>query len=560
MPTVPRAQRTVETAPLRGGQLAQAPAGAFGGMEKVFSEAERIYENERVKLDEARLSEERRVFFDQFEYPSIYDPKTGAANLRGRDAIGIGQKIDADFDTFVSERMKGLSTERQRQAYQQWAVSRKEGIRKWSAGHEAAQVEAYMENEHNAGIESAKERGSVNPANAPLELAYIRQQVAQRGQDKGWGEDFINQELKKHETDLHSRVLGNLLANDQDEAAKAYYDANETAIDPDRRRELLPKIREANKSRVIMTKATDLWGRKGPKGDNDAVDVESLAEEARKLSDDPETVKGIITDIRDRATLHNQAIKERDGANLSAIWDAYDKGATKAQVRAMPEYRNLSNGALRVDISDRLDRYAEAKVREAKASTREEQADLRAEQEINRAALASNPALLREADLDDMLRNKELSPTGYRSLQVLKDPKKQPAARAAFKRLDDAKTKRLFNSADDKDNQKQWVEFTGMLHTFLENNPDGDPAAFVEEVMKPVELTWKEAAKDFWFGTPGTENAIERRKQELRAISGTPRQAAPAGKVKVISPDGKAGFIPAGQLAEAIKAGYRESR
>lgn len=520
MATVPRLERSSGLSPLPSARV-QQPA-EFAGLEKTQGAAIQMYENELVRIDETRLNEERRATFDEFEYPNIYDPKTGAANLRGRDAIGIGKKLETDFDAFTAERSKGLSTERQRQTYQQFAQARKQSLIQWAARHEAAQTEAYHETEYDSGKKSSIERGSIDPANAPLEAANIKRLVMLRAQDKGLGEEFVNQELQESLTALHGGAVDTMLAEGREEDARAYYDANEMSISPAQRIKLLPKIREAGKNRVIMTKGAELWGKR-VRDENDPVNIEVLTEEARKLSDDPEVVKGLITDIRERAVLHNQAIEERDDANLSAIWDAYDnRGLSKASIKAMPEYKNLSSGEKRISVMDKLDGYADKAVRLAKEQTREEKAVLQIEQEINRASLAENPALLREADLEHMVRNKELSTVGYKSLQVMKDPKKQPTARAAFKRLDDAKTKRLFNSQDANDNSKQWVEFTGMLHAFLENNPDGDPAAFVEEVMKPIELTWKEKVKDFWFGTPGTEGAVERRKQEIQAVSGQP--------------------------------------
>src|SRR3972149_1670780 len=146
-PTVPRAERSVGTQALPGVRLPSVPEGAFSGMEKTFGAAEKLYENELINLDETRLSEERRVFFEQFEYPFIYDPKSGAVNRRGRDAIGVGIDVEKNADTFVADRLKGLGNERQKAAYKQWAESRKEGLRKWAAGHEAAQGEADRGNE-----------------------------------------------------------------------------------------------------------------------------------------------------------------------------------------------------------------------------------------------------------------------------------------------------------------------------------------------------------------------------------------------------------------------------
>jgi len=49
---------------------------------------------------------------------------------------------------------------------------------------------------------------------------------------------------------------------------------------------------------------------------------------------------------------------------------------------------------------------------------------------------------------------------------------------------------------------------------------------------------------------PATYTVVPRGSQQV-----TP--TAPSGKVRVISPDGKTGTIPAEQLEEALKSGYK---
>jgi hypothetical protein len=113
----------------------------------------------------------------------------------------------------------------------------------------------------------------------------------------------------------------------------------------------------------------------------------------------------------------------------------------------------------------------------------------------------------------------------YRKTRIGKedDPLKTEQAKASIKRIDDAKTGRVF-SQDRVENSKQWAESTVLLKRFIVNNPEADPAEFVDQLLEPIETGFIDSVFDFF--QPGTPNLDVVRQQQREAL-GIEAGAAP---------------------------------
>lgn len=266
MPTVPRAERReVATAGPRVRVSEDVPGGSFGGSLGAAEQlAAGIYEEERQNANKLVQSEGRRAL-NELENSLIYDPETGAKYTRGKDSFGVPDNLEKGLDDFSDEYSKGLANDEQRASFTQLVDARRESWRNWGNGHVATQRVAYEKTEYEAGLESSKERGSVNPANVPIERAMLVQSVLNRSDRMGWSEEETAQELQEHETDLHSRVIGTMLADKNDIAAQEYFDTVADRLDPDAAKKLRETLKEGSLRGESQRQSEEIFARDIPK-------------------------------------------------------------------------------------------------------------------------------------------------------------------------------------------------------------------------------------------------------------------------------------------------------
>lgn len=177
----------------------------------------------------ARLSEERRALND-IEKKLIHDEQTGAKWKLGKNAIGVGQQVEKDFDAFVTEREKGLANQSQREAFRGMVDARRAYLRSWSTDHEGEQLLVHRVSEREAGIQSSKDRAARDPKTAALELEMLRDNVADIGEARGWGPEALQATLRKEESDFHAGVIRSILAGSRAAEARAYYESAKGSI------------------------------------------------------------------------------------------------------------------------------------------------------------------------------------------------------------------------------------------------------------------------------------------------------------------------------------------
>jgi len=517
MPRVPRARRTESAVGIPNvGVPTGLPAGAFGeGGAKVGREAERlavaVYQQEREKANRLRHSEERRAL-NGWEVENIHDSQKGAMSRRGRDAFGLPEELMENFDAFVAERTQGLSNDEQRANYSSLVDSRRETLNRWSHKYVGDQIRAVEGEEYTSSLESSKERGAIDTDNARLETEYIKNTVMDRSVQQGWSKAETQQELQKHTTDLHKRAIEELQSQGRDVEAEEYFKAAQGSMDKDVVRGLRADLKTRNADREAARLAQNIWDEQGPREDLDPVNLDVMAKSARDLSKDQKVIDATVTRLKQRGVLHNASVTQRTDANKATLYEAYDGGAGLDQITDMPEYIELP-GDEKSALRKKIEGYI-------KAEARAERAEDRINQQINFGILISSPQALREADIDHMLRNEELSIVGHGALLIAKDPLKSRQARDAFKLLNFAKTKRLFNSQDDADNLGRWAEYNELLSDYITRHPDGDPVEFANEMMKEVELSYKDRlANVLWFGQPATEAALTQKEERLRQMA-----------------------------------------
>lgn len=252
MPSVPVYRKQVEERGIPAVRVdTDIPAEAFNvgpSFNRVVDSATRfaggvadVVAREQERADKVRY-DQSRVALNEWERNNIYDAEKGAAGTVGEQAFGIDKTLNDSYQKFVSEHRKTLANDRQREAFDGLATERWDHVAKWTQQHIARQKDVVEESAYVAGLESSKDRAATDPTTIPMELAQIGDTILERYRGK-LPTEAIQQELQKHETDLHDRVISAYLANGQDAVANDYFEKNMGRIDKDKHPGIKEKIR-----------------------------------------------------------------------------------------------------------------------------------------------------------------------------------------------------------------------------------------------------------------------------------------------------------------------------
>lgn len=316
MPTVKTYQRqiTTERAPTvrREGYAIphlETPAPAVpqtGGPEGMarFGEAaaqigEQLYAAEQKKQDQIRLLDADRQAGD-LENNLMYDPKTGALNVRGKDALGLIDTVGKQWDDATGKIRQGLSNDRQRIAFDQYNVAKRRSLIDRLNQHIAKEtyrvdgeaLEGKVENETEAAIADGR------PERINQALDSIRQSYTDYGQRYGMSPEQTQAATATAVSRIHVGVIHRMLDNGNDIQAKVYYEHAEGEVLGKDRGELERSLHEGNVRGDSQRIADTIVNKAGTD-----YTLSGLVDEVAKKTSDPE--------IRDRAEQRIHAWYER---------------------------------------------------------------------------------------------------------------------------------------------------------------------------------------------------------------------------------------------------------
>lgn len=244
--------------------VTEAPLEAFGGgqsferinraVQGVVAQADRLAEQEFDRLNRARVVEARTAMntWERENFDAVL------RNRLGKDAAGAKDEVVSTWNKFLEEQEKGLQNDAQRRAFKEMAGQRWHALQARLDDHIAKQSDIYDESVYRGAIESAKERGSSDPRNAPLEAEFIRRAVKDRMERLGLPAD---EEIKKHESDLYTRGIEALMARHEDLAAEKYFEAVKDRIDPDIQTKIVSALEEGSLRRKGQSEADRILGK-----------------------------------------------------------------------------------------------------------------------------------------------------------------------------------------------------------------------------------------------------------------------------------------------------------
>ena len=321
------------------------------------------------KEDDAQAVFAARRKLDEWERAAIFDPEKGAASKLGKDALDLPKTIPQSFDDFAGKVAGELTSKRQRLAFQQVAESRRAQVSDWAGRHALAQKKSYDEGQYQADIKSFGDRAALFPDKAGVEVAMQRERTIGYLRGQGRSEEEIQAVVKENESRIHLQVMSGMLANNDGEAAKAYFDKNKAGMSADA---ILHAERDM-KEVVARGKAQAFGDMAVEKGMTAA---EALAEARRKFSG-PEEVAA-VNEVKTRFA-EREALKAAEQKQSSdEAWKIITNGGSRKGIK--PDLWNRLSGDEQRQIND----YTEARWRRAKADAegREIKTDLKAYADI----------------------------------------------------------------------------------------------------------------------------------------------------------------------------------
>lgn len=182
----------------------------------------KLQQQERAKADRAAFMEADRKL-GETESALLFDPENGAYTRKRKDAFNVTPTVLEQFDKSAAEVEQGLSTDRQKLAYREALLQRRQGIERGLQRHESQERESFYTAERESYKEQAQSAAITNytdPARIEQEVDRIRAAV---DQTPGLSPEQRAAELGVRRSAAYSGVVGRYLANDNLDGAEKYY-------------------------------------------------------------------------------------------------------------------------------------------------------------------------------------------------------------------------------------------------------------------------------------------------------------------------------------------------
>lgn len=212
-----------------------APAEAFGGGPsagavanagvQLGGQALQIAKEEKQKADDVATIEAYTKTVS-LRNSLIYDPKTGAMNRKGKDALGVSEEYGAQFNVGADEIEASLTNDDQKAFYKKIRAQEARDLEGNLTRHTFQQTQVYDEDTTKASLVTAREDAVMNyqdPSKIAQNLAMQKSIITAHASRNGLPPEVVAQHLRDAESKTHEAVINRMLANGQDLAASDYY-------------------------------------------------------------------------------------------------------------------------------------------------------------------------------------------------------------------------------------------------------------------------------------------------------------------------------------------------
>lgn len=200
-----------------------------------------VWQDERNKADQVAVTDASGKL-TALETDLLHG-QNGILNKEGADALAAPETLNDEWSKGVSEISKGLTTDRQRAEFEKTVGERYGAINRQVQEHVAGESKKYDIDKTKALVEGETDAGIRTQDSERVKLAINNtvKALTEFGDRHGAPKEQVERMVSSAVSEIHVGRINDMLANDRDIDAKAYFDENKDQIAADN----LPKL-EAN--------------------------------------------------------------------------------------------------------------------------------------------------------------------------------------------------------------------------------------------------------------------------------------------------------------------------
>jgi hypothetical protein len=250
----------------------------------------------------------------------VYDPERGALTLKGRDALGLPEQIDADYERVASAIEQSLATDEQRVAFARIRTQRRQDLALDIRRHVAREIQTYTAQELEARAQNALAMAvgaAQDPVRAGKELAAGEQAIRALARPLGLGPEQVEQQVRALRSDALVGIIQRLLAEGQTTAARAYFEEGRDLIAPDKVDDLLRALKAGSLRQQAQRETDRILASGGG--------LREWRERARAI-EDPELRDEVMERLEHEAVVRERLEREAEETRLRQAYDLVDRG------------------------------------------------------------------------------------------------------------------------------------------------------------------------------------------------------------------------------------------
>jgi hypothetical protein len=338
MPVAPKIDRQVVTQPIGGGRLStdvpigdtsQSQNAAFKILQEAKSEADKLAVNDAFNTS---LQQSNTL---------LHDDKVGALNTKGKDAIGVHPKVQAEWDAHVNATLERLQNDEQKNAYLAKANALWATMDRQIQRHTSVETLRFDNQVTKDSIAAWQEAAVKNASDEELVGEFINS-IKELNQDYARRNGLDAKPLVDEAvSDTHKKIILQKLVDGNDLAAVDYFKKHEGEIQDSLKiqEQLNIASTNGNAERLALKEfdaiKPDALGQK---------DITKAIDKIRR-SRKPQKVKdAAINKLKIMANEHKSRITQEENVKLSTVYADIASGATEEDIRRNPNWINLRDG------------------------------------------------------------------------------------------------------------------------------------------------------------------------------------------------------------------------
>ena len=258
MPTVPTYNEDVFTQPIRTGGISGGYAipnvPRFETFKGVQDTAVKIYEQELTDANNLAVTEAISNLNN-----AITELDDKARKSKGRDSIGIENKITAEYQVKYKEIEGMLSNDTQKNAFRINGLKIGDSFRKGLTTYEREEGFRYKESVFDTAIKTFAESASINPQMFADNISNGIGLIDKAAQDFGWDDKQKERNKMLFMTETTDKRIKNLIAAERPEEAETLLKGMSGAIDPDTETMWKEKLSNLSSDEKSVRIGNELW-------------------------------------------------------------------------------------------------------------------------------------------------------------------------------------------------------------------------------------------------------------------------------------------------------------